>query len=137
MLFKSQIVYRFELFLTVLDTLGRVLFAWLMWGAVFNGRETVNGFTFRTMLLYYVLGAFLNTFVHPTDAGGEVSERIRGGSFSRFMVIPVNPLPNSSSRFSINARFLMRSSRIMASCTPVPSPAFSAAAKSMNVQRTG
>lgn len=90
-LFKAQIIYRFDVAMTALATVGRVLFAWILWGAVFLGRETVGGFTFGAMLSYYLVSSFLTSLEMSSGVSGEVSSRIRGGTFSRFMVIPSNP----------------------------------------------
>jgi len=90
-LFKAQLAFRFDVAMTALETLGRVLFAWLIWGAVFIGRDTVGGFTLQAMILYYVVSSFLASLDLSWGVSGEVSERIRGGTFSKFMVIPSNP----------------------------------------------
>ena len=90
-LFKAQIVYRFDVAMTALATVGRVLFAWILWGTVFSGRETVGGFTFGGMLSYYLISSFLTSLEMSSGVSGEVSSRIRGGTFSRFMVIPSSP----------------------------------------------
>ena len=91
-LFKTQLIYRFDVAMTALETIGRVLFAWLIWGAVFAGRNTVKGFYFEAMLLYYVVSSFISTLDLSWNVSGEVSQGIRGGTFSKFMVIPANPL---------------------------------------------
>jgi ABC-2 type transport system permease protein len=89
-LFKTQLVYRFDVAMNALEIAGRVLFAWLLWGAVFDGRETVAGFTFPVMLLYYIVISFLASLDMSGDVSREVSSMIRGGTFSKFMVIPAN-----------------------------------------------
>ena len=89
--FKAQIVYRFDVAMTALATVGRVLFAWILWGAVFSGRETVGDFTFGGMLSYYLVSSFLTSLEMSSGVSGEVSSRIKDGTFSRLMVIPSNP----------------------------------------------
>ena len=88
--FRIQIIYRYEVIMNLLEIIGRILFAWLLWGAVFAGRETVGGFTFTAMLFYYVLSSFLSSLDISSGVSGEISARIRDGTFSRFMVIPTN-----------------------------------------------
>jgi ABC-2 type transport system permease protein len=88
--FKAQLVYRFDVIATAAEAVGKVLFAWLIWGAVFAGREEVSGFTFRAMLLYYVISSCLSTLEICFGVSGEISHEIRNGTFSRLMVIPVN-----------------------------------------------
>jgi ABC-2 type transport system permease protein len=89
--FKTQIVYRFDVSLTALSVIWRVMFAYIMWGAIFDGRETVGGFTFQAMLSYYVISSFLAA-IDTAGVSGEVSARIRGGTFAKYMVIPTHPL---------------------------------------------
>jgi ABC-2 type transport system permease protein len=90
--FKVQIIYRFDVALTAAAGLGRVLAAWVLWGVVFAGRERVGGFTFQGMLSYYVVCSFLASIEVSAGVCGEVSQRIRGGTFSKYMVIPAKPL---------------------------------------------
>jgi len=90
-LFKAQIIYRFNVFLTALGTLWRVIFAWILWGAIFIGRVEVGGFTLQAMLSYYLVSSFLMTMDLSWGAGREVMDRIKGGTFSKYMVIPSNP----------------------------------------------
>ena len=90
-LFKAQMIYRFDVIMTAVSTIWRVAFAWILWGTIFAGRDEVGGFTLQAMLSYYVISSFFAT----TDMSGgvsiEVSERIKEGTFSKFMVIPSNP----------------------------------------------
>lgn len=90
-LFKAQIIYRFDVAMTALETIGRVLFAWLVWGAVFEGHTVIGGFRLDEMLMYYVISSFLSSLDKSWGVSEEVSYRIRGGTFSKFMVIPANP----------------------------------------------
>ena len=88
--FKAQIAWRFDVAMTMVFTITKILFAYILWGAVYNQRETVAGFTFQTMLAYYVVNAFLSQIEMSDGVSGEVSGRIRGGTFSKYMVIPAN-----------------------------------------------
>jgi len=88
--FRIQLVYRAEVALNALEIIGRMLFARLLWGAVFAGRESVGGFTLPAMLFYYVLSSFLSSIDISGGVSGEISARIRDGTFSQFMVVPTN-----------------------------------------------
>jgi ABC-2 type transport system permease protein len=90
LLFKIQIVYRFDVALTGLAAAGRIVFAWILWGAVFSGRERVGDFTLQSMLSYYVVSSFLASLEIAEGVSGEVSGRILNGTFSKYMVLPVN-----------------------------------------------
>jgi len=88
--FKAQIAYRFDVAMTMVFTISKILFAYILWGAVFGQNETVAGFTFPMMFSYYIISSFLYQIEMSSGVSGEVSARIRDGSFSKYMVIPVN-----------------------------------------------
>jgi len=88
--FKAQIIYRFDVAVTAIEALGRILFAWLIWGAVFAGRDVVGGFTFRSMLLYYVVSSCIATLDICFGVSSEINHEVRNGLYTKFMVIPIN-----------------------------------------------
>ena len=90
--FKMQIVWRFDVAMTMLATVCRILAAWILWSAVFGGRETVSGFTFDSMLSYYIVSSFINSMDKSHRISGEVSHLIRDGGFSKHMAVPMDPL---------------------------------------------
>jgi len=90
--FKMQIVWRFDVAMTMVATFGRILAAWILWQAVFTGQTSVKGFDFKTMLSYYILGSIISSTDFTHQISREVSEIIRSGKFSGYMVTPVNPL---------------------------------------------
>lgn len=90
--FKMQIVWRFDVAMTMLATIGRIFAAVILWGAVFDGRDLVGGFTYHGMLSYYLLSSFLTSINMGSEISGEVSYLIREGGFSKHMVVPMNPL---------------------------------------------
>ncbi|MCK5130124.1 MAG: ABC-2 family transporter protein [Clostridiales bacterium] len=89
-LFKAQLVYRFDVFFNALFTVAKIVFAYIVWGVIFESNTTVAGFTLSTMLSYYVISSFLSQIEMSDGITGEISGRIRDGSFSKFMVIPSN-----------------------------------------------
>jgi len=90
-MFKVQIAYRFDIIMTAVSTIWRVAFAWILWGAIFTGRDEVGGFTFQAMLSYYVISSFLSTMDMSGGVSMEVSSGIKEGTYSKYMVIPSNP----------------------------------------------
>lgn len=89
-LFKAQMAYRFDVAMTVLFTVTKILFAYILWGAIFAQNEVVGGFTFQLMLSYYIISSFLSQIEMSDGVSRDVSERIRGGTFSKYMVIPAS-----------------------------------------------
>jgi ABC-2 type transport system permease protein len=86
--FKIQITYRFDVILNALGIIGKVLFAWILWGAIFSGQDKLGGMSFREMLSYYVIVSFFASLDLSEGISREISDRIRNGTFSKFMVIP-------------------------------------------------
>ena len=89
--FKTQIVWRFDVAMTMLATIGRIVAAWVLWSAVFAGKELVDGFTYDAMLSYYIIGSILASLDMSNKISGEVSYLIKDGGFSKHMVTPMNP----------------------------------------------
>jgi ABC-2 type transport system permease protein len=50
----------------------------------------VGGFTFHTMLSYYIINSFLSQLDMSDGVSSEISTKIRAGTFSKYMVIPVD-----------------------------------------------
>lgn len=88
--FKSQLAWRFDIAVNVLFTIVKIVFAYLLWDTIFANRDTVGGFTFHSMLSYYIISSFLSQLDMSDGVSSEISSRIRGGTFSKYMVIPVN-----------------------------------------------
>lgn len=90
LLFKAQITWRFDVVMNVLFTFSKILFAYILWGAIFGQNETVAGFTFQMMLSYYIISSFLSQIEMSERVSSEIGDHIRGGIFSKYMVIPIN-----------------------------------------------
>jgi ABC-2 type transport system permease protein len=89
-IFKAQLAWRFDIAVNVLFTIVKIIFAYLIWDNIFGERELVGGFTFHSMLSYYIISSFLSQLDMSEGISYEISSKIRGGTFSKYMVIPVN-----------------------------------------------
>lgn len=89
-MFKAQIVYRFSTILSMLVTLSKIVFAYILWSAIFDSREIVAGFTFNGMITYYILSSFLAQLDQSGRTAGQISGEIRDGIFSKYMVRPIS-----------------------------------------------
>jgi ABC-2 type transport system permease protein len=89
-IFKAQLAWRFDIAVNVLFTIAKILFAYILWNSIFAERTIVAGFTFHSLLSYYIINSFLSQLDMSEGVSGELSSRIRSGTFSKFMVIPVN-----------------------------------------------
>ena len=90
-LFKAQFAYRFDVIMTAVSIVWRIIFALILWGAIFTNRESVGGFTYQEMLSYYMISSFFAMMDMSNGVLGEISGRIKEGSFSKFMIIPSSP----------------------------------------------
>lgn len=87
---KTQLAWRGDSVIQILFTLTKILFASLLWGTIFAGRDEVTGFTINSMLSYYIISSFLTQLDMSSRVSSEISQRIRNGTFSKYVVIPVN-----------------------------------------------
>lgn len=87
---KTQFVWRTDVVVQMILTVTKIMFAYLLWGIIFKQKDSIAGFTFQGMLSYYIISSFLSQL----DLSGKISEdmtnRIRGGTMSNFLVLPVN-----------------------------------------------
>lgn len=88
--FKAQLAYRFDTLLSIAFTVSKIILAFVLWGAIFRDRELVAGFTFHTMLSYYIITSFLSQLDQSSSTGRQISDEIRDGYFSKYMVRPMN-----------------------------------------------
>ncbi len=89
-LFKTQITHRFDTLISMIFTISKIVLAYVLWGAVFDSREIVAGFTFNTMISYYIIGSFIGQLDQSSGTGGQISAEIRRGGFSKYMVRPMS-----------------------------------------------
>lgn len=87
---KTQLVWRADVIFNMIFTISRILFAYLLWGIIFQGKEKVGMFTFHGMLSYYIVSSFLSQLEMSAGVSGEIHDRIRNGTFSKYMVIPAS-----------------------------------------------
>lgn len=88
--FKAQFAWRADVAFNMIFTISRILFAYLLWRMVFSGKEVVSGFTFHSMLSYYIVSSFLSQLEMSEGISSEIFQRIRNGTFSKYMIIPIS-----------------------------------------------
>ena len=88
--FKTQFAWRADVIFNMIFTISKILFAYLLWRMVFSGKEVVSGFTFHSMLSYYIISSFLSQLEMSEGISSEIFHRIRNGTFSKYMIIPIS-----------------------------------------------
>lgn len=86
---KTQFVWRADVLFQMIFTVTKIIFAHLLWGLIFQNREAVGQFTFHSMLSYYVISSFLSQLEMSERVSSEIHDRIRNGTFSKYLVLPV------------------------------------------------
>lgn len=89
-LFKAQLVYRFDILLTMVFTISKILLAHVLWGAIFENQDTVSGFTYSSMLTYYIISSFITQLDQSAGTGSQIAAEIRNGRFSKYIVKPMS-----------------------------------------------
>ena len=87
---KAQIVWRADVIFNMLFTISKILFAYLLWGIIFRQNDVVAGFTFHGMLSYYIISSFLSQLEMSDGISGEIFWRIRNGTFTNYVVLPIS-----------------------------------------------
>lgn len=87
---KAQLAWRADVIFNMLFTISKILFAYLLWGTIFRQKSLVAGFTFHGMLSYYIISSFLSQLEMSQGISGEICSRIRNGTFTNYMVLPVS-----------------------------------------------
>jgi len=89
-LFKTQLAYRFDTIISMIFTISKIILAYVLWGAIFDNHEVVAGFTFNTMLTYYIISSFIAQLDQSSSTGGQIASEIMRGQFSKYMIRPMN-----------------------------------------------
>ncbi|HEY5586221.1 MAG TPA: ABC-2 family transporter protein [Ruminiclostridium sp.] len=92
LLFKNQLVYRFDIIISMVFTVSKILLAFVLWGTIFGNQKVVVGFTFSAMLSYYVISSFITQLDQSSNAGWQISTEIKNGSFSKYIIKPMSIL---------------------------------------------
>ncbi len=87
---KAQLAWRADVIFNMLFTISKILFAFLLWGIIFQQKEVVAGFTFHGMLSYYIISSFLSQLEMSEGISGEIFWRIRNGTFTNYVVLPIS-----------------------------------------------
>lgn len=106
-MFKSQMAYRFDIFISMVFSVSKIILAFVLWGAIFGTKDEVAGFTFNGMISYYIINSFITQLNQASSAGWQISAEIRQGLFSKYMVRPMNIFGYFTAHTAGSALFLL------------------------------
>lgn len=86
---KAQLIWRADVFVDVILSVARILFAWILWSILFEGKEQIAGLKFHTMISYYIISSYLFQMEKSAEISQQMTGMLRNGTFSKYMVIPV------------------------------------------------
>ena len=86
---KAQLIWRSDTFVDVILAVAKILFAWLLWSILFEGKEQIAGLGFQTMISYYIISSYLFQLEKSAEISQQMTGMLRNGTFSKYMVIPV------------------------------------------------
>jgi ABC-2 type transport system permease protein len=90
--FKSQLAYRFDVIFGTGLSFFRILLAFVLWGALFQNKQQIGGFTLPMMITYYIIMSFFRSFDTTDSMVRQFSSEIREGQFTKYLVKPMKPL---------------------------------------------
>lgn len=90
--FRDRFASRGDVVFGVVMSGVSVFMAWVLWRAIFSGRSTVGGLSLSMTLTHYVIAAFVGRLDQSKNYVWEFAAEIRGGTFGKYLVRPVDPL---------------------------------------------
>lgn len=86
---KAQLIWRSDTFVDVVLAVAKILFAWILWSILFEGKEQIAGLGFQAMISYYIISSYLFQLEKSAEISQQMTGMLRNGTFSKYMVIPV------------------------------------------------
>jgi len=86
---KAQLVWRLDTLVDVILAVAKILFAWILWSILFEGKEQIAGLGFQAMISYYIVSSYLFQLEKSAEISQQMAGMLRNGTFSKYMVIPV------------------------------------------------
>lgn len=86
---KAQLIWRSDALVDVILAVAKILFAWILWSILFEGKERIAGLGFQAMISYYMISSYLFQLEKSAEISQQMTVMLRNGTFSKYMVIPV------------------------------------------------
>jgi ABC-2 type transport system permease protein len=86
---KTMIAYQADTWLGAAVSGFRVLLSFLLWSAIFAGREEVGGYTLPMMITYYLVASMLSRLQYQDAVAWQLANEVREGAFSKYLTRPM------------------------------------------------
>ncbi|MBN2048592.1 MAG: ABC-2 family transporter protein [Anaerolineaceae bacterium] len=87
---KSLLAYREDQWLKVVFSGARVLLAYLLWSALYQGKDQIAGYTFPMMMTYMLFTSLLTQLQTADDMAYQFNDEVLQGTFSKYLIRPVS-----------------------------------------------
>jgi ABC-2 type transport system permease protein len=87
---QSNLVYRWNFLVRVLVGFVPMLGSVYLWNAVFSGRHAFAGYTFKSMVAYFITLILVDTLTMPNEDDFQIAEDIREGRISAILLKPLD-----------------------------------------------
>jgi ABC-2 type transport system permease protein len=86
---QSNLIYRWNFLLRVLVSFVPLLGSIFLWNAVFTGHQAFAGYTFQTMVAYFITLILVDTLTMPNEDDFQIAEDIREGRINALLLKPI------------------------------------------------
>jgi ABC-2 type transport system permease protein len=87
---QSNLIYRWNFLLRVLVSFVPLLGSVFLWQAVFNGQKAFAGYTFTSMVAYFITLILIDTLTVPNEDDFQIAEDIRDGRINTLLLKPID-----------------------------------------------
>lgn len=87
---QNALIYRWAFLLRSLVSLVPLLGTYFLWKAIFQNTAEVAGYTFASVMTYYLALMVLDAVASPTDDEFQIARDIKDGQLSQMLLKPVN-----------------------------------------------
>ena len=86
---QSQLIYRWNFLLRVFVSFVPLLGSVFLWNAVFSGEKSFAGYTFQSMVAYFIIMILIDTATSPNEDDFQIAEDIREGRINAMLLKPL------------------------------------------------
>ena len=86
---QSNLIYRWNFLLRVMVSFVPLLGSVFLWNAVFAGKTSFAGYTFQTMVAYFITLILIDTVTVPNEDDFQIAEDIREGQINSLLLKPL------------------------------------------------
>jgi len=87
---QSQLIYRWNFLLRVAVSFVPLLGSVFLWQAAFSGKQSFAGYTFESMVAYFITMILIDTATSPNEDDFQIAEDIREGRINALLLKPID-----------------------------------------------